>query len=68
MDYVLLCVMIAIEVSKNDWKHLCGQRQNVQVDLIRARLNSIQDDHFKEEVVALFDENLETVLRHLHSR
>ncbi len=68
MDYVLLCVMIAIEVSKNDWKHLCGQRQKVQVDLIRARLNSIQDDHFKEEVVALFDENLETVLRHLHSR
>ncbi|KAJ3117384.1 hypothetical protein HDU96_006909 [Phlyctochytrium bullatum] len=65
MDYVLLCVMIAVELKKEDWKQLCGTKQNVQEDLIRAKLNSIEDDNFKKDVVELFEHNLKLVREHL---
>jgi hypothetical protein len=65
MDYVLLCVVIAIESQKDQWKNLCGQQQNVQEHLIKERLNAIEDVHFKKEVVELFEENLNIVREHL---
>ena len=65
MDYVLLCIVIAIELQKDQWKNLCGQQQNVQEHLIKERLNAIKDVHFKEEVVELFEENLKLVREHL---
>ena len=65
MDYVLLCVVIAIESQKDQWKNLCGQQQNVQEHLIKERLNAIEDVHFKKEVVELFEENLKIVREHL---
>ena len=65
MDYVLLCVVIAIESQKDQWKKLCGQQQNVQEHLIIERLNSIEDINFKQEVVELFKENLSIVRKHL---
>jgi hypothetical protein len=38
MDFVLLCVKIAIELKKEEWKLLCGQHQNVQEHLIIEKL------------------------------
>jgi serine/threonine protein kinase len=65
MDYVLLCVMIAVALKKDEWKHLCGAQQNVQENLIIDRLNSIKDVDFKKEVVELFEHNLKIVREHL---
>lgn len=65
MDYVLLCVVIAIELQKDQWKLLCGQQQNVQEHLIMERLKSIKDVDFKKEVVELFEENMKIVREHL---
>ena len=68
MDYVLLCVMIAIESKKDQWKRLlCGQQQNVQEHLIIERLNSIEDVNFKKEVMDLFELNLKIVREHLQN-
>ena len=67
MDYVLLCVMIAVELDKEQWKRLCGMQQNVQAHLITEKLNSIEDKKFKDEVVALFNENLQIVQTHLQN-
>ena len=30
MDYVLLCVMVAVELKKDHWKQLCGKHKYVQ--------------------------------------
>jgi serine/threonine protein kinase len=65
MDYVLLCVMIAVESKKEQWKQLCGKQQHVQAQLIMDRLQSIEDAQFKEEVVELFEQNLKLVREHL---
>jgi hypothetical protein len=67
MDYVLLCITIAVELKKDHWKDLCGQQQNVQERLILERLNSIQDVHFKREVVDLFEHNFKIVQEHFQN-
>ena len=65
MDYVLLCVTIAIEMKKDQWKDLCGQQQNIQGHLVLDMLNSLKDVAFKKEVVELFEHNLKIVRKHL---
>ena len=65
LDYVLLGVMIAVELKKDQWKDLCGKKQNVQVNLVMERLSSIEDNAFKKEVVELFEDNLQIVTEHL---
>jgi Protein kinase domain len=65
MDFVLLCVTIAVEMKKDEWKDLCGGQMNVQEDLIAKRLNSIKDVVFKRELVELFERSMKTVREHL---
>lgn len=66
MDLVLLCVTIAVELDKKNWKKsLCGPVQNVQQDLVLAKLESIKNEQFRREVVELFQNNLKIVLTHL---
>ena len=68
MDFVCLCVMIAFEMNKGHWKEaLCGQQQSVQHDLVLEKLNLIQDENFKTEVVSLFEENYKIVQLHLQN-
>ena len=67
MDFVLLCVTIAIELKKDQWKNLCGQQQNVQEHLIIAELNSIENKVFRKEVVELFEHNVKIVREHFQN-
>jgi hypothetical protein len=67
MDFVLLCVTIAIELKKDQWKRLCGQQQKVQEDLIIEKLNSIEDVGFKKEILELFKCSLKLVKEHLQN-
>jgi serine/threonine protein kinase len=64
MDFVLLCVTIAIELKKDKWKLLCGKEQKVQAHLVMEKLNSLKDDVFKKEIVELFESSLKTVHKH----
>lgn len=64
MDFVLLCVTIAIELGKDKWKQLCGHQQKVQPNLIINKLNSIKDVTFRNEIVNLFECSLQIVLKH----
>jgi Protein kinase domain len=62
MDMVQLCVMIAIELDKDNWKsQLCGHKQRVQALLVRERLFNISDEEFKTEVLLVFDKELDSV-------
>jgi serine/threonine protein kinase len=65
MDYVLLCVMIAVEMNKDKWKNLCGQKQQIQAHLVLEKLETIEDDAFRTEIVNLFQDNLKIVHEHL---
>lgn len=68
MDFVLLCVTIAVELNKKLWrKDLCGHQEKVQAHLIIEKLNSIEDVDFKREVVELFEDNLKIVQEHLRN-
>ena len=67
MDFVLLCVTIAIELKKDQWKRLCGEKQKVQGHLIVETLNSIEDVEFKKEIVELFECSLKVVQEHLQN-
>ncbi len=67
MDLVLLCVMIAVELKKDNWsQRLCMQKQFiVDRSLIRSALSDIQDVTFKEEILQLYNFNLQEVDYHL---
>jgi hypothetical protein len=65
MDFVLLCVTIAVELNKDQWKRLCGQKQFVQADLIIEQLKSINNVDFKLEAMELFENNFNIVQEHL---
>jgi hypothetical protein len=56
MDFVLLCVTIAVELDKKNWERLRGSEERVQEPLILQKLNPIQDDNFKKEVIELLFE------------
>ena len=63
MDFVCLCVMIAVEINKESWKsRLCGDLQKVQRDLIVKSLGAIEDETFREDIVALFTGSYSIVL------
>ena len=66
MDFVQLCVMIAVELGegKESWKTgLCGSYQRVQEDLIRDRLLEIP----MNQIILLFNKHMEIVKSHLQS-
>jgi len=67
MDLVLLCVTIAVELKKDDWKELRGMGNNVQENLVLKRLEMIKDVKFKKEVVDLFKTNYQIVNAHLEA-
>lgn len=67
MDFVLLCVTIAVELDKDQWKKLCGGQYKVQAHRIKEKLGSIVDVDFKKEVVELFEDSLKTVEKHLQN-
>jgi hypothetical protein len=63
MDFVCLCVMIAVEMEKESWKtRLCGVHQKVQRDFIAQSLKGIEDMKFREDIVALLDKSYSIVL------
>ena len=68
MDYVLLCVMIAVEMRKKtrDWKvTLCGDQQKVQIELIKKTLTEIENELFRRRIIEIFDEHFASVQAHL---
>lgn len=65
MDFVLLCVTVAVELHKDTWKDMCGTKRKVEVKLVLDRLKSIEDVAFKNEVVELFESNVRIVEDHL---
>lgn len=65
MDFVLLCVMIAAELKKDEWQMLTGHHDHVREHLIIQKLNTIQDADFKKEVVELFEDNMRILKNHL---
>jgi hypothetical protein len=69
MDMVLLCIMVAVEINKIDWKErLCGRSQRVQQHLILECLQSIEDTVMKLETIALFTNHLQLVEQHIAAR
>jgi hypothetical protein len=68
MDLISLCVMIAVELKKDNWhERLCekGDESSVSLERVRSALSAIESAEFKEEVLALFDSCLENVQKHL---
>eukprot|EP00842_Homolaphlyctis_polyrhiza_P000207 jgi/Hompol1/1187/HPOL_005531-RA len=54
MDMVQLCVLVAIELRKDQWStELAGYQQHVQGNLVRERLCEIKDEEFRSLVVEL---------------
>lgn len=69
MDYVQLCVMIAVELNKEDWKvRLCGNNQRVQQELISNSLSKIDNGEFGQNVQKLFQEHYQLAMEHLKSK
>jgi hypothetical protein len=73
MDFVQLCVMIAIELGKKTWKEdLCGPeplqagvQRFIQQNLVLTRLSSAQDGSFRDQVVQLFQDSMLVVSEHI---
>ena len=66
MDFVSLCVMIAVQMEKTTWKDaLCGDEQTVQEGLIVSRLKTLENVDFRNDIVKTFEENFRLVVDHL---
>ena len=69
MDYVLLCVLIAVELLKEKWKtRLCGDEQCVQPELILKSFSGIQNVDFLNKITSMFKEHYGLVMEHLQSK
>jgi len=68
MDFVLLCVMIGVELEKVTWKNrLCGDSQRVQQNLVLESLLQIQNPTFRSEIITLFQQHYDMVVKHLRT-
>ncbi|KAJ3110494.1 Serine/threonine-protein kinase Nek3 [Phlyctochytrium bullatum] len=68
MDYVQLCVVVAVELNKLEWKNrLCGKEYTVQPDLIKKCLSEIKDGEFRKIMSDLFEEHYSTVIKHIQN-
>lgn len=66
MDIVQLCVMIAVELTKENWgKQLCGEGSSVQEGLVLEVLLSIKSQVFQDEIARLFRESMTVVKNHM---
>jgi hypothetical protein len=66
MDYVQLCVMIAVEISKERWNYrLCAEQPYVQPRLIYKSFSGIQNEDFLLQIAGMFQKHYDLVMDHL---
>jgi len=71
MDMVQLCVMIAVELTKDNWgKQLCreesgGEGAHVQEHRVLEALMSIKSQSFRDEITQLFQKSMIVVKNHV---
>ena len=66
MDFVQFCVLIAVELDKNEWKKLCGNQTRVDETLVLAKLNTIENEKHKKIFISMFISQLKIIKDHLN--
>jgi serine/threonine protein kinase len=66
MDIVQLCVMIAVELTKEKWgETLLGRDSSVQKHCVLDVLLSIRNKGFQDEIVTLFQKSMTAIEEHI---